>query len=130
MRAVAIGKGVDTAGVRRKITIGEADLQRHYQIVGQTGTGKSTLLATILRSAVEHGYGLTFFDPHGSTIDSMLRALPERYAGRVRVVRIGDTEHPVPLNLWNSGDPRKEERTISDLCELFGDLFDPRREEL
>lgn len=128
MRAVAIGKAVDTAGVRRKITIGEADLQRHYQIVGQTGTGKSTLLATILRSAVEHGYGLTFFDPHGSTIDSMLRALPERYAGRVRVVRIGDTEHPVPLNLWNSGDPRKEERTISDLCELFGDLFDPRRE--
>ena len=79
---------------------------------------------------MEHGYGLTFFDPHGSTIDSMLRALPERYAGRVRVVRIGDTEHPVPLNLWNSGDPRKEERTISDLCELFGDLFDPRREEL
>lgn len=127
-RAVSIGMATDTAGIRRRITIGEMDLKRHYQIVGQTGTGKSTLLANLMLSAIEQGHGLTFFDPHGSTIDVLLRSIPEKYAGKVRVVRIGDAENPVPLNIWDSDDPEKEERNISDLCELFADIFDPKRE--
>ena len=124
-KAVLIGKATDTTGIRRNITIGEIDLRRHYQIVGQTGTGKSTLLSTVILSAIEQGHGLTFFDPHGSTIDVVLRTIPREYADRVRVVRIGDTDNPVPLNIWDSGDPVKEEKNISDLCELFGDLFNP-----
>ncbi|MBR2666581.1 MAG: DUF87 domain-containing protein [Oscillospiraceae bacterium] len=126
--AVTIGRAVDVTGVRRRITVGETDLRRHYQIVGQTGTGKSTLLSAVICSAIEQGHGLTFFDPHGSTIDSLLRRIPERYAGRVRVVRLGDAENPVPLNIWDSDDPAREERNISDLCELFADIFDPKRE--
>ena len=124
-RAVTIGRAIDISGVRRGITVSELDLRRHYQIVGQTGTGKSTLLATMILSAIERGYGLTFFDPHGTTIDVVLRALPKQYARRVRVVRLGDAENPVPLSLWDSDDLLREERNISDLCELFGDLFNP-----
>ena len=126
--AVKIGRAEDASGARRKIAIGEPDLKRHYQIIGQTGTGKSTLLTTAILSAVEQGLGLTFFDPHGSTVDTVLRSLPAKYADRVRVVRIGDADDPVPLNIWDSDDPLKEERNISDLCELFTDIFDPRRE--
>ena len=124
-KSVFIGKATDTTGIRRKITIGEVDLKRHYQIVGQTGTGKSTLLSTIILSAIEQEHGLTFFDPHGSTIDVVLKTIPEELADRVRVVRIGDADNPVPLNIWDSDDPVREERNISDLCELFGDLFNP-----
>ena len=128
--AVFLGKATDTTGVKRKITIGETDLKRHYQIVGQTGSGKSTLLSTIILSAIKEGYGLTFFDPHGSTIDTVLKTIPREYADRVRVVRIGDADNPVPLNIWDSDNPVKEEKNISDLCELFGDLFNPRSGEL
>ena len=126
--AVVIGSAMDVTGVKRKISIGDLDLCRHYQIVGQTGTGKSTLLASLILSAIQRGHGLTFFDPHGTTIDTILRALPEQYADRVQVVRIGDAANPVPLNFWDSGDFTLEERNISDLCELFADIFDPKRE--
>ena len=124
-KAVVIGRATDTTGIKRKIYIGEIDLRRHYQIVGQTGTGKSTLLSTVILSAIKQGHGLTFFDPHGSAIDVILRTIPREYADRVRVVRIGDTANPVPFNIWDSGDPVKEEKNISDLCELFGNLFNP-----
>lgn len=127
-KAVVIGKATDTTGIRKKISIGEIDLRRHYQIVGQTGTGKSTLLSTVILSAIRQGHGLTFFDPHGSTIDVVLRTIPKEYADRVRVVRIGDVDNPVPLNIWDSDDPVKEEKNISDLCELFGDIFNPPNE--
>lgn len=123
--AVEIGLATDTTGIRRRIKIPMTDMKRHYQIVGQTGTGKSTLISRMILSCVEQGHGLTFFDPHGSTVDVVLRSLPEKYMDRVRVVRIGDAENPVPMNLWNSDDPEKEERTISDLCELFGAIFNP-----
>lgn len=104
------------------------DLRRHYQIVGQTGTGKSTLLVSMILSAIEEGHGLTFFDPHGSTIDMVLRSVPEQYMDKVRVVRIGDPDNPVPLNIWDSNDPVKEERNINDLGELFADIFDPKNQ--
>ena len=129
---VVIGKAQDTSGAYRKITIGDMDFRRHYQIIGQTGTGKSTLLANIILSYIEQsegkGKGLTFFDPHGSTIDVILRSVPEKYTDRIRVIRIGDVDNPVPLNIWDSANPEKEERNISDLCELFTDIFDPKKE--
>ena len=127
-KAVVIGRATDKTGIRRTIKIGETDLKRHYQIIGQTGTGKSTLLVTLILSAIRCGHGLTFFDPHGSTIDNILHSMPEEYADRVRVVRIGDAENPIPMNIWDSDDPTKEERMINDLCDLFGDIFDPKKE--
>lgn len=126
--AIELGRATDASGAKRKITVSELSLRRHYQIVGQSGSGKSTLLAAMTLSAIRQGYGLTFFDPHGSTVDTVLHALPEKYADRVRVVRIGDADHPVPVNIWDCGDPVREERNISDLCELFGDIFDPNKQ--
>lgn len=127
-KAIVIGRATGLSGTQMKVSVGEEDLKRHYQIIGQTGTGKSTLLIDMILSAIRQGYGLTFFDPHGSTIDRILRCLPGKYADRVRVVRIGDKDHPVPLALWDSDDYLQEERTINDLCELFADIFDPRHE--
>lgn len=126
--ALRIGTAMGTDGMDRDITIGETDLKRHVEIIGQTGTGKSTLMASMILQAIREGYPCTFLDPHGSTIDTVLRSVPEEYAGRIRVVRIGDAENPVPLNFWDTGDPCLEERNISDLCELFQDIFDPRNE--
>lgn len=126
--AIKIGRATDVTGEKRDITVGINDLKRHMQIIGQTGTGKSTLLANTILSAIKEGYSLTFFDPHGSTIDIILRCVPPEYQSKIRVVRIGDNDHPVPLNLWDSNDPELEERNISDLCELFGEIFDPKKE--
>ena len=129
-RTVKIGRATDTSGASRVITIGNRDLQRHWQIIGQTGTGKSTLLVTAITDAIKDGYGLTFFDPHGTTIDNVIRSIPEESAKRVRVVRIGDDDNPVPISMWDSEDPEAEERKISDLCQLFGDIFNPKSGEV
>ncbi|MCL2159126.1 MAG: DUF87 domain-containing protein, partial [Oscillospiraceae bacterium] len=126
--SIQIGKAMDISGVERIISVGDEDLRRHWQIIGQTGTGKSTLLASSVLEAIKKGCGITFFDPHGTTIEFILRILPKEYADRVRIVHIGDADNPVPINMWETDDPTKAERSISDMCLLFQEIFDPKRE--
>jgi predicted NAD-dependent protein-ADP-ribosyltransferase YbiA (DUF1768 family) len=123
-----VGKATDISGLETDISLSEADLKRHWQIIGQTGTGKSSLLLSIMQKAILQGYGMTFFDPHGTTIDTLLTMIPEKHSRKVRVIRVEDTENPVPMNLWNTDDPEKAERSIADLAELFANIFDPRQE--
>lgn len=127
-KSICLGKAINSSGIKKDISIDEMGLKRHLQIVGQTGTGKSTLLANIILDAIDKDYGLTFFDPHGTTIDTILKCVKPEHTNKIKVIRLGDKSNPVPLNIWDSGDYRKEERNISDLCSLFGDIFDPRNE--
>ena len=124
--ALKIGVALGTAGLMRDITLGDLDLRRHWQIIGQTGTGKSTLLASTLREAIDQGRGLTFFDPHGSTVELLLKTIPRRRLDRVRVVHLGDPEQSVPLSMWDSANPEDNEKTINDLNLLFAEIFDPQ----
>lgn len=125
---IEIGTAEDTAGAERTIRLTLPDLCRHWQIIGQTGTGKSTLLTKSIVSAIERGMGLTFFDPHGTTVDAVLRSVKPEQAEKIRVVRIADAAHPVPISLWSSGCIQEQERRIADLCELFGEIFDPNKQ--
>src|SRR3989344_5427720 len=40
------------------------DRRRHFYVIGQTGTGKSTLLREMIRQDIENGEGVAVIDPH------------------------------------------------------------------
>lgn len=124
--ALKVGQAMSTAGIVEDITLSQSDLKRHWQIVGQTGTGKSTLLVSAITEAIKSGIGVTFFDPHGTTIDTVLQMISAKDAKRVYVVRVGDVDNPVPMNVWNTEFPEEVERTNSELFELFSEIFNPR----
>ena len=44
-----------------------ADRRSHMYIIGKTGTGKSTLLKTMILQDMDHGHGLALLDPHGDS---------------------------------------------------------------
>ncbi len=122
---IKVGIAKDTTGAEIEIKLNDFDLKRHWQIIGQTGTGKSSMLANVLSEAIKKGKGVTFFDPHGTTIDILLNMISDEDAPRVRVFRMGDEENPIPVNVWNSDTVDEAERTISDLSLLLSEIFDP-----
>ena len=64
--------GAAPFGIRRK------DLRSHLYVVGKTGTGKSTLIKSIVSQAVAQGMGVAVLDPHGTLIEEILdEAIPE-----------------------------------------------------
>ena len=52
--------------------------RRHLYIVGQTGTGKSTLLLNLIRQDLAAGEGSHLLDPHGDLAEAVLDHVPER----------------------------------------------------
>ncbi|MCP4319747.1 MAG: ATP-binding protein [Hyphomicrobiales bacterium] len=63
----------DTIGRRSQKTFGifPADLKMHVFAVGQTGTGKSTLLLQLMKQLLERNSGFCLIDPHGDLADAL-----------------------------------------------------------
>src|SRR5256885_11934020 len=81
-------------GIRR------TDLRTHLYVVGKTGTGKSTLIKSVVSQAIALGIGVGVLDPHGSLIEEILdEAIPVERIKDTIVFAPGDRDWPVSLNL-------------------------------
>ena len=69
--------------------IKESDRLYHMYVVDRTGTGKSTLLETLMRQDIAHGKGMALLDPHGD--------LPEKVVGAIPEQRQSDLVYSTPL---------------------------------
>ncbi|WP_267618148.1 type IV secretory system conjugative DNA transfer family protein [Gordonia bronchialis] len=124
---VRIGTARSDVGREIDVTLGDAELLRHVHIVGATGTGKSTLLAGMVHQLAHSGHGALVLDPHGTLVDRIVAELPKDAAERCMVVRADDLQNPVPLNPLAAEDEVGLATAISDIGEMFYELFDPRR---
>jgi hypothetical protein len=75
-----------------------ADRLRHLYIIGQTGTGKSSLIAELARQDIEAGEGLALIDPHGDLADLVLEHVPAHRTDDVIVIDGDDRERPIAIN--------------------------------
>jgi hypothetical protein len=85
-------------GATQDLRVTEADRQQHVYVCGQTGTGKSTLLATMVLADIQRGSGVALVDPHGDLYREVLRRIPESRGKDVVLLDPTDTEWPVGLN--------------------------------
>lgn len=85
-------------GVRMEARLDHLDRFRHLYVVGQTGTGKSTLLSNLVRQDLSGDDAVVVLDPHGGLVEAVLAHLPHHRRHRVAVLDLGDHEHPVPFN--------------------------------
>lgn len=56
----------DFRGTETKVRISLEDRMRHFYIIGQTGTGKTTLMKNMLIQDIKAGHGVCMIDPHGN----------------------------------------------------------------
>lgn len=75
----------------QKFGIRQSDRSAHLYVIGKTGTGKSTLLSTLIRQDLSAGRGFCLVDPHGD--------LAERIAADAQLSYRRD------ITYWNVPDP-------------------------
>jgi CheY-like chemotaxis protein len=115
------------AGATSPIRITEEDRRKHVYILGQTGTGKSTLLSTMILSDIREGRGLCLLDPHGDLVEFILPRIPRERADDVILFDPSDEERPIGLNLFDWRSPRERDFLVQEAVLMFYKLFDPNR---
>jgi hypothetical protein len=123
---VRLGSAFSATGRKVDASLELTDLLRHAFIEGRTGAGKSTLLTSIGQSLAALDCGFTYLDPHGTGIDALLQVLPAEAMDRTTVVRHGDLEAPVRINILSETDPDRLDQVVEEFIELIQKMVDPQ----
>jgi len=115
-------------GIRR------GDRRAHMYMIGKTGTGKSTLLRTLVLQDIQNGEGLGLLDPHGDLVKEILEAIPESQKCNVIYFNVPDTAHALSFNPLADVPPLKRPLVAAGLLEIFAkiwsDAWGPRLEHV
>ncbi len=120
--------------VRRAFGIRQADRRAHLYLIGKTGTGKSTLVETLIRQDLKSGRGLALIDPHGDLAERVLRGVPENRKDDIIYFNVPDASKPMGFNPLERVPPEKRALAASGLLEAFkkiwADSWGPRLEHI
>ncbi|OGI25340.1 MAG: hypothetical protein A3J76_02045 [Candidatus Moranbacteria bacterium RBG_13_45_13] len=119
----------DYRGVETVIRHSEDDRRRHFYIIGQTGTGKTTMMEEMVKQDIKNGKGVCVIDPHGEFVESVVECIPKERAEDVIFFDPSDTERPFGLNMLEYDHDRPEQKTlvINELISIFDKLYDLRQ---
>jgi hypothetical protein len=92
---VRLGAHIVSGG---SVMLAAEERRRHLYIVGQTGTGKSTLLLNLIEQDLAAGEGLALLDPHGDLAEAVLTRVPKARTIDLVYVNPADLERPIGFN--------------------------------
>lgn len=112
--------------IETEIRIKPEDRLRHLYVIGQTGTGKTTLLKNMIRQDILNGDGVCMIDPHGSDIQDVLSYIPQERYEDVIYFDPGYTERPMGLNMleYDRRFPEQKTFVVNEMLSIFNKLFD------
>ena len=112
-------------GATTDIRLSPEDRLRHFYVIGQTGTGKTGFMKSMIIQDIKNGEGCCFIDPHGTDILDILAAVPpERYQD-VIYFDPADISRPFALNFLEYDLSRPEQKTfiVNELLMIFKRLY-------
>ena len=109
-------------GVKKEVRIKTEDRFRHFYVIGQTGTGKSSILQAMARQDFVNGDGLAIMDPHGDLVKDLLPFIPRERADDVIIFDPSDESRPIGLNLLEAL-PEERDMVAQDATNIMIKLF-------
>lgn len=118
-------------GVKRKIHVSSTDRFRHFYIIGQTGTGKSTMMENMAVQDMRNKNGFCVIDPHGQFCDGILPYLPKDRIDDLIYFDLSNTEYPIAFNPFEAESDEEMDIVTNDMIEMFvgmygQEIFGPR----
>jgi Type IV secretion-system coupling protein DNA-binding domain len=106
-----------TFGIKR------VDRRSHVYLIGKTGTGKSTLLETLMMDDIKKGFGLALLDPHGDLVKKVKSQIPWSRKDDVIDFDATDFNQPYGFNPLANISADKRPLACSGLIQVFKHLW-------
>lgn len=109
-------------GTQTSVYMQEDDRRRHLYMIGQTGTGKTTLFLNMIVQDIEAGRGVGVVDPHGDLIEDILLHIPEARRADVILFDPRDTEQLLGFNILEVHDERQKDMVVNEVVQILQKL--------
>lgn len=117
-------------GTTTRIGLTADERRRHVYILGATGTGKSTMLLSMIEQDIKNNKGLSVIDPHGDLIDQIISVIPKERIKDVVYFNPDDIGYPMGINLLeltpglNEEDAIREKEFIAEsIISVFNKIY-------
>lgn len=118
------------AGEETVIGLSKDERQKHVYIIGATGTGKTTLILSMVKDDIKKGKGLCVIDPHGDLAESILSLIPKDREKDLIYFNPDDLKYPIGLNLLELSPNEDEDEILREkefitesVISLFRKIF-------
>lgn len=128
---------IGTTGGGIPVSLSDTDRSRHLYVIGATGTGKSTLLRSLILQDAQAGEGIILLDPHGDLAEEVAAVIPAERAEDIVYADAADPEGLFAVSLLpDTADSAAfeiaadmlvnifKEDLYSEVKEAFGPMFE------
>jgi hypothetical protein len=110
----------------KELFISEKDLYTHLYVIGKTGSGKSTMIKSMIAGAIELDNQAVFvLDPHGDLVADIINWMPKEHAKRTIYIDFSNSERFAGLNILEANDQKEMEFAIGELDNFFLRTYGP-----
>ncbi len=116
---------------RQPVALSVPDSRHHLHVLGETGTGKSTLLAQLALGDAAAGRAAVVIDPKGDLVEAILQRQPMDAEHRTCLIDPTDPSTAVGLNVLSGPDP---DLVTDQIVALFKRIYEnhwgPRSDDI
>lgn len=109
--------------IKKEIRMKTEDRFRHFYVIWQTGTWKSSILQVMARQDLKNWEWLCVIDPHWDLARDLLPFIPRERADDVIVFDPSDTSRPIWMNLLEAHSEEEKELVAMDALNIMIKLF-------
>ena len=109
-----------------EVTVDDEKRESGLYVCGVQGTGKSSLLESLIYQDICKGYAVILIDPHGDLIEHVLTQMPEERIKDTYILDIEDVKHPFGVNLFTAPKEAGQvhlSMTLARLMHVFERVF-------
>lgn len=121
----------DHSATARPVAISVEDARHHLHVMGETGTGKSTLIARMVLADARAGRAAVVIDPKGDLVSAIIARLPPGAEHRTCLLDPDDRNYAVGLNVLDGDDPDLVvDHVVSVFRRIYEDSWGPRTDDI
>ena len=109
--------------VSREVRLKLEDRFRHFYVIGQTGTWKSSIFQSMIRQDLRNWEWVIVIDPHGDLARDVMPFIPRERADDVIYFDPSDLERPMWLNMLEAHNDDEKELVAMDALNIMIKLF-------